>query len=173
VAFGGRLDGAINAAGVPQLGKKLHELESAEWDAHFAVNLRGVFLCMKYQIDAMLRGGGGSIVVISSIAAVLGLQTSPEYCASKAGVTGLVRSAAIDYAKQGIRVNALLPGATRTPLAMQALATKPPGVGPMPVPNGRMAEPAEIARGAVWMVSDDASYMSGSCMTIDAGLSIA
>jgi NAD(P)-dependent dehydrogenase (short-subunit alcohol dehydrogenase family) len=70
-------------------------------------------------------------------------------------------------------VNALLPGATRTPLAMQSLATKSRDVGPMPVPNGRMAEPIEIARGAVWLLSDEASYMTGSCMTIDAGLSIA
>lgn len=173
VELGGRLDGAINAAGVGQHAKLLHELSASEWDACVNVNLRGVFLCMKHQIEAMLKAGGGSIVVISSIAAVLGLVNSAEYCASKAGVTGLVRAAAIDYAKSGIRVNALLPGATMTPLAMRSLALKPREVGPLPIPNGRMAQPVEIARGAVWMISDEASYMSGSCMTLDAALSIA
>lgn len=171
-AFGGRLDAAINGAGIGQQGKKVHELDAAEWDAHMAINLRGMFLCMKYEIAAMLKAGGGSIVAISSVAAVMGLTTSPEYCASKAGVNGLIRAAAVDYAKEGIRINALLPGATNTPLAMKALATKPRNVGPMPVPNGRRAEPIEIARGAVWMISDEASYMNGACLTIDGGLSI-
>ena len=173
VAAAGRLDGAINGAGIAQHAKPLHELEAAEWDACMNVNLRAVFLCMKYEIEAMLRTGGGSIVVISSVAAVLGLANSAEYCASKAGVTGLVRAAAIDYAGSGIRVNAILPGATRTPLAMRALSMKPGGARPMPVPVGRMAEPVEIAHGAVWMLSDESSYMSGSCMTLDGGLSIA
>ncbi|MFC4313854.1 SDR family NAD(P)-dependent oxidoreductase [Steroidobacter flavus] len=171
-AFGGRLDAAINGAGIGQLGKKVHELDASEWDAHMAINLRGMFLCMKYEIAAMLKVGGGSICAISSVAAVMGLTTSPEYCAGKAGVNGLVRAAAIDYAKQGIRINALLPGATNTPLAVKAAATKPKDVGPMTLPNGRRAEPVEIARGAVWMISDEASYMTGSCLTLDGGLSI-
>jgi len=173
ISWCGTLDGAINAAGVAQHAKLLHELSSTEWDRCVNINLRGVFLCMKYQIEEMLKRDGGAIVAISSIAAVLGLVNSAEYCASKAGVTGLVRAAAIDYANKGIRVNALLPGATRTPLAMRSLSMKPKDVGPMPVPMGRMAEPIEIARGAVWMISDEASYMTGSCMTLDAALSIA
>lgn len=169
----GRLDGAINAAGVVQHWKVLHELTTAEWDFVCNINLRGMFFCMKYQIAAMLGTGGGSIVAISSVAATMAFGNSPEYCASKAGVTGLVRATAIDYAKAGIRVNALLPGATATPLVERALATKPADLGSLSVPMARMAEAAEIARGAVWMVSDEASYMTGSCMTIDAGLSVA
>jgi 2,5-dichloro-2,5-cyclohexadiene-1,4-diol dehydrogenase 1 len=121
----------------------------------------------------MLKSGGGAIVAIASIAANLGLPMSGEYCASKAGVMGLVRAAATDYAKSGIRVNALLPGSTRTPMVERALATKPKELGgPISVPSGRMAEPAEIANGAVWMISDQASFMTGSSLTLDAGISI-
>jgi NAD(P)-dependent dehydrogenase (short-subunit alcohol dehydrogenase family) len=169
----GRLDGAINAAGVVQHWKVLHELTAEEWDFVCNINLRGMFFCMKYQIEAMLRTGGGAIVAISSAAATMAFGMSPEYCASKAGVTGLVRGAAVDYARSGIRINALLPGATATPLVERALATRPASLGSISVPMERMAEPAEIARGAVWMVSDESSYMTGSCVTIDAGLTIA
>lgn len=169
----GRLDGAINAAGVVQHWKLLHELTAAEWDFVCNINLRGMFFCLKYEIEAMLGSGGGAIVAISSAAATMAFGRSPEYCASKAGVTGLVRGAAIDYAKSGIRINALLPGATLTPLVERALATRPASLGSISIPLERMAEPAEIARGAVWMVSEDSSYMTGSCVTIDAGLTVA
>lgn len=169
----GQLDGAINAAGVVQHWKRLHELSAAEWDFVCNINLRGMFFCMKYEIEAMLRTGGGAIVAISSAAATMGFGMSPEYCASKAGVTGLVRGAAVDYAKSGIRINALLPGATATPLVERALATRPAALAPISIPMARMAEPAEIARGAVWLVSEESSYMTGSCVTIDAGLTIA
>lgn len=173
VAAYGRLDAAINAAGVVQHWKRIHEISAAEWDFVVNINLRGMFFCLKHQVAAMLRSGGGAIVAIASIAANLGLPMSGEYCASKAGVMGLVRAAATDYAKDGIRVNALLPGSTRTPMVERALATKPKELGgPISVPSGRMAEPAEIAHGAVWMISDQASFMTGSSMTLDAGISI-
>jgi NAD(P)-dependent dehydrogenase (short-subunit alcohol dehydrogenase family) len=169
----GRLDGAINAVGVLQHWKRVHEISAAEWDFVVNVNLRGMFFCLKHEIASMLKTGGGSIVAIASIAANLGLPNSGEYCASKAGVTGLVRAAATDYAKDGIRVNALLPGSTMTPMVERALATKPKELGgAIAVPSGRMAQPAEIANGAVWMISDQASFMTGSSMTIDAGISI-
>lgn len=169
----GRLDAAINAAGVVQHWKRVHDISAAEWDFVVNINLRGMFFCVKHQIAAMLKSGGGAIVAIASIAANLGLPMSGEYCASKAGVMGLVRAAATDYAKDGIRVNALLPGSTRTPMVERALATKPKELGgPISVPSGRMAEPAEIAHGAVWMISDQASFMTGSSMTLDAGISI-
>jgi NAD(P)-dependent dehydrogenase (short-subunit alcohol dehydrogenase family) len=169
----GRLDGALNAAGVGPRGKSVHEMSAAQWDFVVNINLRGVFLCMKYEIEAMLRTGGGSIVNVSSASAVMGHVNSSEYCASKAGVTGLVRGAAIDYARLGIRVNALLPGATDTPLAHRARIDNPKIVGTIPVPMGRMAQPREVAAGAVWMLSDEASYMTGQCMAIDAGMTIA
>lgn len=168
----GRLDGAINAAGVMQHWKRLHELTAAEWDFVGNINLRGMFFCMKYQIEAMLGTGGGSIVAIASIAANMTFGRDAEYCASKAGVTGLVRAAAFDYAASGIRVNSVLPGATATPMVERARQAKPKDLVNLTIPNGRMAEAAEIARGAIFLVSDDASYINGTCLTIDAGLSI-
>lgn len=169
----GRLDGAINAAGVVQHWKRIHEISQPEWDFVVNINLRGMFFCLKHQIAAMLASGGGAIVAVASVAADLGFPRSGEYCASKAGVMGLVRAAATDYAKDGVRVNAVLPGSTRTPMVERALATKPKELGgPVAVPSGRMAEPAEIANGAVWMISDQASYMTGTSMTLDAGMSI-
>jgi NAD(P)-dependent dehydrogenase (short-subunit alcohol dehydrogenase family) len=169
----GRLDAAINAAGVLQHWKRVAEITAAEWDFVCNINLRGVFLCMKYQILAMLETGGGAIVAISSVAANLGFPMSGEYCASKAGVMGLVRAAATDYAKSNIRVNGLLPGSTLTPMVQKALATKPLELGgPVSVPSGRMADPKEIANGAVWMISDESSYMTGNSLTLDAGMSI-
>jgi NAD(P)-dependent dehydrogenase (short-subunit alcohol dehydrogenase family) len=174
VSVYGRLDAAINSAGVPQAGKSLHELELAEWDRCNDINLRGMFICMKHQIRAILASGnGGAIVAISSAAAQMGLVNSSEYCASKAGITGLVRGAAIDYAQQGIRINALLPGATATPLAARSSAANPRLAGTLTVPVGRMAEPEEVAAAAIWLASPDASYVTGACLCVDGGLTIA
>jgi 2,5-dichloro-2,5-cyclohexadiene-1,4-diol dehydrogenase 1 len=132
-----------------------------------------MFLCVKYQGAAMVKAGAGAICCVSSAAANKGLINSAEYCASKAGVTGLVRAAAIDFSKHNVRINALLPGATDTPLALKSQQQNPAIVGTVQVPLGRMASPAEMAAGAVWMVSDAASYMTGACIAIDGGMSIA
>lgn len=167
----GRLDAAINSAGVPQKGKPLHELALEEWDFCNGINLRGMFLCLKYEIAAML-GTGGAIVAVSSAAAVKGLINSTEYCASKAGVTGLVRGAAVDYAEAGIRINALLPGGTDTPLAHRSSAANPKVAQQVKIPVGRLASPEEMAASAVWMISDQASYMTGACIVIDGGMTI-
>jgi NAD(P)-dependent dehydrogenase (short-subunit alcohol dehydrogenase family) len=173
VARFGRLDCAINAAGVVQHWKKVADISTQEWDFVNNINLRGMFFCIKYQIRAMLATGGGAIVAIASIAANLGFPMSGEYCASKAGVLGLVRAAATDYSKANIRVNALLPGSTATPMVERALATKPKEAGgPVAIPGGRMAQPAEIAHGAVWMICEQASFMTGSSLTLDGGMSI-
>jgi 2,5-dichloro-2,5-cyclohexadiene-1,4-diol dehydrogenase 1 len=169
----GRLDSAINAAGVVQHWKRVADISAAEWDFVNNINLRGMFFCIKHEIAAMLQTGGGAIVAIASIAANLGFPMSGEYCASKAGVMGLVRAAATDYAKANIRVNSLLPGSTMTPMVERALASKPKELGAaISIPSGRMAEPAEIAHGAVWMISDQASFMNGSSLTLDGGMSI-
>lgn len=167
----GRLHGAINCAGVTQSGASLHELSIEDWDFCNSINLRAMFLCLKYQIAAM-RDTGGAIVCLSSAAALKGLVNSADYCASKAGVTGLVRAAAVDYAAAGIRINALLPGATDTPLAHRSREVNPKIVGTLPIPLGRMAEPKEVAEAAVWLVSDKASYMTGACISIDGGMSV-
>jgi len=173
VSAHGRLDGAINAAGVASRGAPVHELSAAEWRRVTGVNLDGMFFCVKHQIAAMLETGGGAIVAVSSAAAVMGLIHSSDYCASKAGVAGLVRGAALDYAKRGIRINALLPGATDTPMSRRSMEQNTAIAGTLTVPMDRMAEPREIAAGAVWMVSDQASYMTGACISIDAGMTIA
>lgn len=169
-AFGG-LQGAVNAAGVPQVGKLLHDVEIDEWDRCHRVNLRGLFLCNKYEVTAMLGGSGGSIVNIASTAAMVGFPNGSEYCASKAGVMGLVRGGAIDYATKGIRINAVLPGGTLTPMLEGAMANDPgleralAAVHPM----NRFGQPEEIAATARFLISDEASFVTGAAYAVDGG----
>jgi NAD(P)-dependent dehydrogenase (short-subunit alcohol dehydrogenase family) len=169
----GKLDGAINCAGVPQHGIPLAQITAAQWARVNDVNLRGMFLCLKYQILAMQRAGAGSIVAISSSAAVSGVPNSSEYCASKAGVTGLVRGAAVDYADKGIRINAILPGGTWTPMVESAIKLDPALNRIVDsFPMKRFAQPHEIAATAVWLVSDEASYVTGACWLVDGALTV-
>lgn len=171
IARFGKLDGACNAAGVPQTGKLLHELSVDDWDRCHRVNLRGTFICNKYEIAAMLETGGGSIVNIVSTASMVGFPNGAEYCASKSGVLGLVRGAAIDYATKGIRINSVLPGATDTPMLAGAFQQDPgleaalASVHPM----GRLAKPVEIAAAARWLLSDEASFVTGTSYAVDGG----
>lgn len=169
----GRIDGAVNSAGIPQAARPVHELAAGDWHRVIAVNLTGMFYCLKHQIAAMLESGGGAIVAISSVAAMKGLLNSADYCASKAGILGLVRGAAVDYAERGIRVNALLPGGSDTPLAHRSSAANPALAGTLRVPMMRMSSPAEIAAAAVWLVSPDSSYMTGASIAVDGGMTIA
>lgn len=167
----GRIDGACNAAGVAQTGKMLHEISSQEWDRCHGVNLRGVFLSNKYEIAAMLQTGGGAIVNIVSTAAMVGFPNGAEYCASKAGVLGLVRGAAIDYATKGIRINSILPGATDTPMLQGAFRQDPGLEAALAAvhPIGRLAKPVEIAAAARWLLSDEASFVIGASYAVDGG----
>jgi NAD(P)-dependent dehydrogenase (short-subunit alcohol dehydrogenase family) len=170
VATYGRLDGACNAAGVPQRGKLLHEVDLEEWDLCHGVNLRGLFLCNKYQIKAMLERGG-AIVNIASTAAMVGFPNGAEYCASKAGVLGLTRGSAIDYATKGIRINAVMPGGTLTPMLKKAMENDP-GLEPALAavhPMNRFGQPNEIAAAARWLLSDEASFTTGAAFAIDGG----
>lgn len=169
----GQLHGAINCAGIVGYSKPLHEIGAAEFDRVIAINLRGMFLCLKYQAAAMLPYGQGSIVAISSAASVKGLPWSSDYCASKSGVDGLVRGAAMDYAEHNIRVNALLPGATMTPLAMSSSNANPALAKTRTRPMNRTAEPGEIAAAAIFLVSDAASFVTGIAMPVDGGMVIA
>ncbi|MHA3791177.1 SDR family oxidoreductase [Sphingomonas sp. YL-JM2C] len=173
VAAYGRIDGAINSAGIPQTAQPVHALGADDWHRVLTVNLTGMFYCLKHQIAAMLETGGGAIVAISSAAALKGLLNSADYCASKAGILGLVRGAAVDYAEQGIRVNALLPGGSDTPLAHRSSASNPALAGTLRVPMMRMSSPAEIAAAAVWLVSPDSSYVTGASISVDGGMTIA
>lgn len=169
-AYGG-LQGAVNAAGVPQVGKLAHEITLDEWDRCHNVNLRGLFLCNKYEIIAMLASGGGSIVHIASTAASVGFPNGAEYCASKAGVMGLVRGSAIDYATKGIRINAVLPGGTLTPM-LRAAMDNDPGLEPALAavhPMNRFGQPEEIAAAARFLISDEASFATGAAYAVDGG----
>jgi NAD(P)-dependent dehydrogenase (short-subunit alcohol dehydrogenase family) len=172
VAAYGRLDGACNAAGIPQRGKATHELSAAEWDACHGVNLRGLFLCNKYEILAMLETGGGAIVNIASTLSAVAVVNSAEYSASKAGVLGIVRGAALDYGTRGIRVNAIMPGLIDTPMLQTALNGDPNleealyAVCPMKRPS----QPEEQAAAACFLLSDEASFITGAALAVDGGM---
>lgn len=165
----GRLDGAFNNAGINCAMKTLHELELSEFRRVLDVNLTGLFLCMKYEITQMLQGGGGVIVNSGSTASIKGLPAAPEYNASKHGILGLMRSAALDYGKRGLRVNTLIIGATVTPMfeAKRPGAAQDPEVLQRINPMGRMAQPGEIAESALWLLSDASSYVNGAAIAVD------
>ncbi|API58725.1 hypothetical protein BSL82_04860 [Tardibacter chloracetimidivorans] len=167
--FGG-LHGAANAAGIVGSSIAIEDMPLEEWSRVISINLTAQFLCLKYQARAMLDTGGGSIVMVSSTASMIGFPLTSAYCASKAGVLGLVRSASCEYSKRGVRVNALLPGATRTPMFEGAMAAS--GLEDYVAathPIGRFAEPDEIGRAIRWLISDEASYVTGSAMAVDGG----
>jgi NAD(P)-dependent dehydrogenase (short-subunit alcohol dehydrogenase family) len=169
----GQLDGAVNCAGIAGCSKPIFDISTAEWDRVHGINLRGMFFCLKYQIAAMWPHKAGSVVAISSAAAIKGLPWSSDYCGSKAGVDGMVRGAALDCAEQNIRVNAILPGATVTPLAMGSSNANPALAKTRTRPMNRMADPSEIASAAVWLLSDGASFTTGISMPVDGGMVIA
>jgi NAD(P)-dependent dehydrogenase (short-subunit alcohol dehydrogenase family) len=173
VARFGRLDAAFNNAGVELEGVPTHEADEDLFDRSIAINLKGVFLCMKYQLRQMLaQGGGGVIVNTASVAGLVGAATMPAYAASKHGVVGLTKSAALEYAKKGIRVNAVCPGVIRTAMTERAVAQRPEreafinNLHPM----GRIGEPDEIAATALWLCSPAASFITGQALAVDGGM---
>jgi NAD(P)-dependent dehydrogenase (short-subunit alcohol dehydrogenase family) len=159
----GRLDCAVNNAGIIGAGGELHEVSEAEWDRVLGVNLRGVFLSMKFEIQVMLKQGRGAIVNTSSIAG-LGSGARAAYGASKHGVIGLTMTASAQYAGRGIRVNAICPGDTVTPM-MPLVAGKPR----LAVPMARPSQPKEQAAAMLWLCSDNASYVTGHALPVDGG----
>jgi NAD(P)-dependent dehydrogenase (short-subunit alcohol dehydrogenase family) len=177
VATYGKLDFAFNNAGFGKPPKPLHEQSVEDFDNMMATNLRGVFSCMKYEIQQMLIQGAGVIINNSSVAGLIAAPGSAPYTASKHGVMGLTRSAALDYAKQGIRINAVNPGYTRTeivtPQSFQEMGLTREQFESMAsssVPMGRMGQPEEIAQAVVFLCSDAASYITGQPFVIDGGL---
>lgn len=165
----GRLDCAFNNAGIDGALAPLDEVDIAEFDHTLAVNLRSVFLCMKYEIPAMESSGGGSIVNMSSVMGLVGSPNIAAYSASKFGVLGLTCSAALDYALRGIRINAVCPGAVETPMVSQVMATNPDVLKDViaAVPMKRLATPAEVAEAVIWLCSDRSSFVNGTAMPID------
>ncbi|BBB95905.1 NAD(P)-dependent dehydrogenase (short-subunit alcohol dehydrogenase family) [Bradyrhizobium elkanii] len=174
----GRIDCAFNNAGVAGRsvgppGQRIHELTQASVARMFSVNLMGVFLCLKYEIAQMLnQGGGGAIVNTASIAGLVGLATSGHYVATKHGVVGLTKSAAIEYAQDGIRVNCVNPGYIKTPMTRETMDERYDEIIAK-VPVRRLGVPEEIAEAVVWMCSDKASFMTGASHVVDGGYSAA
>lgn len=171
----GRLDFAFNNAGIlGPLGTALHELEEADWDRVLDVDLKSVWLCMKHEITAMLAGSGGAIVNNSSITGLRAATLNPAYGAAKHGVVGLTSAAASYYGAQGIRVNAVCPGIVMTDMT-GLIGIHPDSPSAMRIaraPLRRAGDPAEIARTAVWLCSEEASYLTGIALPVDGGLSI-
>lgn len=164
----GRLDFAHNNAGINRPGS--NEWDTPDWALSINVNLNSVMFCMRAEIAAMLEAGGGAIVNTASVNGLVGNPSQPGYVASKHGVVGLTRSAALRYAKQGIRVNAVCPGVVDTPMVEQ-IATIPQYRAAMEAmtPMGRMAQPEEIASAVLWLCSDQASFVTGHPLVIDGG----
>jgi NAD(P)-dependent dehydrogenase (short-subunit alcohol dehydrogenase family) len=173
VAAFGRLDCAFNNAGISgrsvgPVGHRTHEMSRASFDAMLAINLTGVFLCMKHEIAHMLTRGGGAIVNTASVAGLVGLPTSTHYVAAKHGVVGLTKTAAMEYARDNIRVNCVNPGYIATPMTDETMKSRFDELMTK-VPMHRLGLPDEIAEAVVWMCSDKASFMTGASHVVDGG----
>ncbi len=171
----GRLDFAFNNAGIePRKPAPTADYDEEEWNRIININLRGVFLCMKYEIPLILKQGGGAIVNTSSGAGIIGIKGSPAYTAAKHGVIGLTKAAALDYAAQNIRVNAVCPGYIETPMMERFTGGTPEGRAKVVAeePVGRMGTPEEIAQAVLFLCSDAAAFMVGHAMVIDGGQTV-
>jgi len=164
----GRIDFAVNCAGVANAAKKLHEFSEEEYDKLLGVDLKGVFLSMKYELEDMLRYNDGMIVNIASNAGTFGCGGIALYSAAKHGVIGLTKSAALDYAKTGIRINALCPGTMSTPMIM-ALPQQDIDEYKRLIPVGDLIDSSYVAENAVWLCSDASRYTTGSAFLTDGG----
>jgi NAD(P)-dependent dehydrogenase (short-subunit alcohol dehydrogenase family) len=167
----GRLDLAFNNAGIEGVWVPIIRQSEEDWDRTININLKGVWLCLKYEIKQMLKqGGGGSIVNMASVTGLVGGAGAAAYSASKHGVVGLTKSAALETARSGIRINAVCPAVIETPMGERlfgAPAVHKSVVGLHPI--GRFGRPAEIAEAVVWMCSDRASFMTGQSLILDGG----
>ena len=169
----GRLDAAVNNAARTPDDKPIADLDEEVFDALIAVDLKGVALCMKYEIQQMLKQGhGGSIINISSISGIRPQPGNPAYIAAKHGVIGLTKSGALDYSPQGIRINTIAPGAIDTPMLRGALEQF--GFDPITYAKqlsmlGRFAQADEVGQASLWLASDLSSYVTGAFLTVDGG----
>ena len=169
----GALDCAVNNAGINIASRNpTHLYSEDDWDSIIDVNLRAVWLCMKHEIPIMLEQGSGSIVNLASIYGIVGAPNTAAYTASKHGVSGLTKVAALEYAKEGIRVNAVGPGYTDTSMVRRVVDANP-GIQDWMIdktPTGRMGKPEEIAESIVWLSSDEVSFVTGAVVPIDGGM---
>jgi NAD(P)-dependent dehydrogenase (short-subunit alcohol dehydrogenase family) len=170
----GRLDCSFNNAGTEGTTMvSTIDYKEEDWNRVLSINLTGVWLCMKYEITQMLKQGGGAIVNTASVAGLVGSRgAGSAYAASKHGVVGLTKTAALEYAKQNIRVNCVCPGVIRTPM-MERMLTRTPELEQQYIaaePIGRLGMPEEIAESVVWLCSEAASFVTGHTMTVDGGM---
>jgi NAD(P)-dependent dehydrogenase (short-subunit alcohol dehydrogenase family) len=170
----GRLDAAFNNAGIEQPVMAAADIADEQFDKIVAVNLRGVFLCMKHQIAVMLKQGGGAIVNTASGAGVKGFKGQAAYTATKHGVVGLTKCAALDYAQSHVRINAVCPGIIETPMMDRFSGGTDEGRQRVieQEPIGRMGRPEEIAAAVLWLCSDAASFVLGHAMVVDGGQTV-
>ena len=169
----GRIDCAHNNAGIEGVMATTADYPEDDWDRVMAVNLKGVWLCMKYEIPQMLQQGGGAIVNTASLAGLVGAKRMPAYVASKHGVAGLTKTSALEYAKSGIRINAVCPGIIHTSMVDRMYLNRRPDLEDRLAaaePMGRLGTPEEVAEAVVWLCSDAASFVTGHTMTVDGGI---
>ena len=171
VAKFGRLDFAVNNAGISNETKALVESETENYKKMLSTNVLGVYLCMKFEAEQMLKNGGGSIVNLASIAGLNGIPWSGPYASTKHAVVGLTKSVALDYATRNIRVNAVAPGAIKTDIIANSIlqGTYNEEMIRKMHPMARMGNPDEIAYGIRWLLSDEASFVTGHILNIDGG----
>lgn len=165
----GRLDFAFNNAGIEGVMASTVDCSEENWDQTIAINLKGVWLCMKHELRHMLERGSGAIVNCSSVAGLVGFPQLPAYVASKHGIVGLTRTAALECAQQGVRINAVCPGVIHTPMVDRLEQTHPGLELAAGEPIGRMGTPEEIAGAVIWLCSERASFVTGQAWAIDGG----
>ena len=169
----GRIDCAHNNAGIEGVFATTADYPEEDWDRVMAVNLKGVWLCMKYEIPQMVQQSGGAIVNTASLAGLVGAKRMPAYVASKHGVAGLTKTAALEYAKSGIRISAVCPGIIHTSMVDRMFLSRRPDLEDRLAavePMGRLGKPEEVAEAVVWLCSDAASFVTGHTMTVDGGI---
>jgi NAD(P)-dependent dehydrogenase (short-subunit alcohol dehydrogenase family) len=171
VAAFGRLDYAFNNAGIHEEHGSLTDCSEEQWDRILGVNLKGVFLCMKYEIPELRRVGGGAIVNNASVVGLGGSRGAPAYVASKHGIVGLTRAAARDHAGDRIRVNAVCPGTIQTPMYVRREGSDAEHDARLAanIPLGRLGQPEDVAEAVLWLCSDGASFVTGHALVVDGG----
>ncbi len=167
----GHLDVACNNAGIEGQQAPTAECTEENWDRVIDINLKGVWLCMKYEIPQMVEEGGGAIVNTASVAGLVGFGNIAAYVASKHGINGLTKTAALEYATQGLRVNSICPGAIETPMIDRFTQGSEEAREQFHAmhPLGRMGKPEEVAAAAIWLCSEEASFITGHAMPVDGG----